>query len=1170
MDIPAILDTPRIPLRAGVYLSENVRHQSKTVGIVDFNLGQVLESELDAQCRLTFLSVTPLEYFPWSRSEAERIDVAIVVDQLAHLEGWISGPTQWTVVGGVTISIYSAEGEFLKQLSEKDSMKLNVSIPPNGELITQVSHEGQRIMTDAFISRFLNQISRMEIAQAAREGEPVEQETYRRAASSGRQIISSRTSGSGMRTRTDVAGGYYLLEKAIDFNILDSVFFDPRTGQVTLIGHHDPRYEGPKIPYLQHLAALIDNPSPEFSLEWTPDSERKVDDFLRRMDSIPEMRRVIEEWGEWFTSDGRVTTQGRIMLPLFGVRPTDNGKDPGYLGAEVGLVKSQSYGQKLPITRVKPNSPAQSAGLQVGDNITFIGNKQPYHPTEVISLVRRTGAGAETTIKITRPGIGDKDIRVTLGAGSGDPWNDLSRFDILVQIFYAADMHGIGYLLDSYNRFQRLTTTEVAITVLWDIITATGNYNKVTGLQTQLQSGRISQHQFNMKLFRFILEGTDKKFNMTKLVPVYDNALDRGNTPEDAFDTAYTNLSTYIQPAFKEAVQKMYSSNNEIVMPLSVVESSLIAKPRVIPEYTGVDPSSQLARVMLEADYLGKTFLNDPKLKNRIQGFETLYSFCRGNSKMSSEPACKQHARMWFSIESAKLAQLADGNSMEIRDIKMRINVRSMDWEGNSDSSTHGGKYEDLLTSLYDDFSSEYPILHELREAAKLAIAARWIVSRKADFRMPAYGKTRWQGPDELPGVVHLIWSPKHVKVVMMADGGVSLVPPENVSQETIKDAASMLFDSTTLVRAPEIALDSLTSIVKLPKSVVPKPSGWVTREITGGKDITSVSIFPDRDAPNALKEMEIGSSLEENALLLWNMNDLKSAEKKYMEIIDRQSDPVRKASVMLIMAQVQQDMGESETALRTLNEALRLAPDDPHILAMIKLMYAKLLAETGDRMGSIKALKGYLSIHPDNLAATELLAEMEKDPGALRTSSLPAQEADERSIALKKNKAFKKGVSILRELEGGSTVSGFDTPKKTGEMIDIPVPDVVGQAIETYAPVPDTVPAFISKDSRYEKAHTRKGFKEIQNRRSELIKKQNELRIILKEISTKKEQEEVDKETVNKQIEKYTMEENNIKDKIKDTNEEMMNFMVTFKEEGEKEDTETQTKEKPEEKEKP
>ena len=157
-----------------------------------------------------------------------------------------------------------------------------------------------------------------------------------------------------------------------------------------------------------------------------------------------------------------------------------------------------------------------------------------------------------------------------------------------------------------------------------------------------------------------------------------------------------------------------------------------------------------------------------------------------------------------------------------------------------------------------------------------------------------------------------------------------------------------------------------------------------------------------------------------------------------------------------------------------------------------------------------------------------------------------------------------------MRELEGGSTVSGFDTPKKTGEMIDIPVPDVVGQAIETYAPVPDTVPAFISKDSRYEKAHTRKGFKEIQNRRSELIKKQNELRIILKEISTKKEQEEVDKETVNKQIEKYTMEENNIKDKIKDTNEEMMNFMVTFKEEGEKEDTETQTEEKPEEKEKP
>lgn len=123
-----------------------------------------------------------------------------------------------------------------------------------------------------------------------------------------------------------VAGetGVYALEKDITFNVLDTVVFDPRNSQITLIGHHDKRYGGRKIPYLQHLATLLESPNPKFSLNWTSQSEARVDALFRRMDSDAEVRRMASKWGYWIDSNDRVTPMGRFFMPLFGVTPTND------------------------------------------------------------------------------------------------------------------------------------------------------------------------------------------------------------------------------------------------------------------------------------------------------------------------------------------------------------------------------------------------------------------------------------------------------------------------------------------------------------------------------------------------------------------------------------------------------------------------------------------------------------------------------------------------------------------------------------------------------------------------------------------------------------------------------------------------------------------------------
>src|SRR5436189_1002606 len=91
----------------------------------------------------------------------------------------------------------------------------------------------------------------------------------------------------------------YDLDNEITFNVLDQVEYDPKTGKIALIGHHDPSYGDDRAPYLQYLATLLDSPSPDFSLEWTSASEARVDELHNRLRSPAEARKLIAEWGTW-------------------------------------------------------------------------------------------------------------------------------------------------------------------------------------------------------------------------------------------------------------------------------------------------------------------------------------------------------------------------------------------------------------------------------------------------------------------------------------------------------------------------------------------------------------------------------------------------------------------------------------------------------------------------------------------------------------------------------------------------------------------------------------------------------------------------------------------------------------------------------------------------------
>lgn len=108
------------------------------------------------------------------------------------------------------------------------------------------------------------------------------------------------------------------------FNVLDQIEYDPRSRRIGLVGHYDPAYAGPSIPYLQYLATLLDNPTPRFSLDPVPGSREAGKAIMARIRTESEWKKIVAEWGDWFDDNGRLRDTGRIFLKVFNLKAPPN------------------------------------------------------------------------------------------------------------------------------------------------------------------------------------------------------------------------------------------------------------------------------------------------------------------------------------------------------------------------------------------------------------------------------------------------------------------------------------------------------------------------------------------------------------------------------------------------------------------------------------------------------------------------------------------------------------------------------------------------------------------------------------------------------------------------------------------------------------------------------
>ena len=650
----------------------------------------------------------------------------------------------------------------------------------------------------------------------------------------------------------DVPRGVYTLDREYDFNVLDVVYYDQGSRQISLVGHRDEHFKGPRIPYLQHLATLLENPTPKFTLNLTPESYRRASAFFNWSPSLQQADEFNKKLYDVIDSHGNVTANGRFMLPSFGVYPVRDNKAPGYLGVEAGLTKDGLTA----VTSVAPNSPAAKAGIIPGDWITFFDDgpivsptdRPVYHPLDLAHRVRFAGAG--TTLNVTfQRGAQVYRKAVTLTADSKDPWSGFTRYDALSALYRAAGNERAARTIEALGLLKDLPMGNPALA------RTMAKFSAVLDLTPQ-SSPEARGQAISRRLDEIFA------FPGNPVLAAYNMSFARTRDAVAAIHPALAKMDAALVPKVLELLERPLNQPEGFQIPPEVVDGLWNVRTEMTPEYRGVPADSLLARAMFDGDYLTKRLTNRPDLKLKFPTYQTEFEYRRTHGLNKDDGAF----RTWISVAKLDVAQSSSSGTLEFRNVQMRYNIRKLGKDGIDLPNQQPNGYEDLLTSLYDDFAQEYPALHELREIAKLTAAAAWLNGKAPPVRLPRDGAVKWHGPARVPGLAYtyLYNRDRKLSYQMVVEGGVNLnLEPFLWPSTGVVDARGTPGGGAPAHGAPLIPTS--TSVVDLRASVggfltAPPDSsraiGWVVRTDASQGNRQSVSLRTQfnqcRCAPNA------------------------------------------------------------------------------------------------------------------------------------------------------------------------------------------------------------------------------------------------------------------------------------------------------------------------------
>jgi hypothetical protein len=361
------------------------------------------------------------------------------------------------------------------------------------------------------------------------------------------------------------------------------------------------------------------------------------------------------------------------------------------------------------------------------------------------------------------------------------------------------------------------------------------------------KSGEISEAQYRRNGYRELCASFDRifRFEGAPVSRALQIATQRGD--RDPTGACFVDFNRHLREISERALDGALGKAREIVVPVEGIASLVGERPEVVPVFSNVDPRSQLARVLFEADYLGKKLINLPEFEQTgLPGYKTEFIFNRENPSKRVGKNATQH--LWFSIGGRDAVESSDGRMLELKSVTMRINIREYDARGRDKPRIVGG-YGDFLSAQYPQFAETFPALHELEEAGKVSVIADWILRKKPGFRLPKEGRQMWTPPTSIPGVIYLnlslIESQTAANTVLSAVGGASLALPDVLPplRQGSGDLGTALADSAaTLSRLFDGSAGPDASLPNW-KFTKTTPNGWSGSGMIGNRPAVAVAV---------------------------------------------------------------------------------------------------------------------------------------------------------------------------------------------------------------------------------------------------------------------------------------------------------------------------------------
>ena len=575
--------------------------------------------------------------------------------------------------------------------------------------------------------------------------------------------------------RSDPGGGLYTAGSGTRINVLDKVYYDAATGRLAIIGHYDSRYATPAIPYLDYLATFLENPGPAFSLKWTRRSSRSVDAMLARELTQQESDAQGARLGAVVDSAGNITRTGTLMLPALGISPILNGQLPGDLGVEVS---SAGNGQ-VAVMKIRPGSAAERAGLHLVDFIYSVRpDIQVFYKSEFERQVRFAGAHAYVKVEYYRQPNWQSAYVQLDAAEDGDPWRGVTRYDLICMLYRkqgevaaARVIEAMGIINGMVQQGEQYSGL-AANTALMDSLGMAEDFKQLVAAGASGSVPYNMQYSFGLR----VSQQLDSIFHLagSPMQAQYLATVQRTSKPAEAVQEVMDAFGGQITPKVGEMIDSLiFRPGTGFLIPPELVEEEYNIHPVMVPQYLGVPSDSQLARLMLAGDYLCKQLTNRQDLKAKIAGYQTQVDYQINHP----DPARRASSayRVWTSIDGVDDAQSADGKTLSLKAARMRFRIAQTDNEGNDLADQRPDGYAEVLNGLYERLAQEFPVLHESREAAKLAAIAAWMRRQNPDARLPSDGRAAWHGPSRVKGLVYVYLTQNlqhESRVIKIAEGG--------------------------------------------------------------------------------------------------------------------------------------------------------------------------------------------------------------------------------------------------------------------------------------------------------------------------------------------------------------------------------------------------------------